>query len=94
MTVFAYLGELTLAVERDPTGPLVSVRLPGSDDEVSLCDAYDAVGPLALLHFADRRPAVELPVEYDDVDGVEVYQVTTAVGPLIFPARIVPVLPR
>ena len=88
----AYLGALTLQVEYDPEGPLVSVTLPGSEDEVSLNDARDPVGPLALQHFPDRRPAVELPVEYGDIDGVEVYLVTTTLGTLIFPAAIVPVL--
>ena len=90
----AYLGEMTLEALIDETGPLVYVRLPGTRLEVSVSDGYD-IGPLALVHDPEAPtwdPPV-LPVDYDDVDAVEVYRVTTELGDILFPASIVPVMP-
>lgn len=91
----AYLGEqaeTALPCEHDPGGWLLTMDLP-SGIELSLSDAYDGVGPLALRHYADGREPEEYPVWYDDVDGVEVYRITTPDGPLIVPARHVRVMP-
>ena len=91
----AYLGdqaETALLCERDLGGWLLTMDLP-SGIELSLSDAYDGVGPLALRHYPDSREPQEYPVCYDDVDCVEVYRITTPEGPLIVPARHVRVMP-
>lgn len=79
----AYLGdqaETALLCERDPGGWLLTMDLP-SGIELSLSDAYDGVGPLALRHYPDRREPQAYPVCYDDVDGVEVQDHDTQRAP-------------
>lgn len=90
----AYLGDLTLEAHLDKTGPQVYVQLPGTRLELTLSDSYDGIGPLALLHDpeAPTWEPPEFPVDYDDVDGVAVYRVTTHLGDILFPADIVPVM--
>lgn len=77
----------------DETGPLV-VMLLRSGAEVGISDAYGP-GPLALRHYphGSEEPAEKYEVEYDDVDGVEVYRIRTPEGPLLVPARLVPLDP-
>lgn len=60
----AHLGdqaETALPCERDPGGWLLTVDHP-SEIELSLSDAYDGVGPLALRHYSDGREPEEHPV--------------------------------
>lgn len=47
----------------------------------------------AWVRYPDDREPEAYPVWYDDVDGVEVYRITTPDGPLIVPARHVRVMP-
>jgi len=91
--VFAYLNGERLCAEQDQSAPLVFVQMPGSGADVSLCDAFDLVGPLALRHAEDGADTVEVAVEYGDLDGVAVYRVQLAEGELLFPSAIVPVRP-
>lgn len=51
----AYLGDpaqTVLHCAQDPGGRLLTVGFP-SGIELSLSDAYDGVGPLALRHYLD-----------------------------------------
>ena len=89
-TMFAYLDGQRLRVLTDATLPLVYVTLPASGTEVSLNEARDLVGPLAVRHSSSDVPAAELPVERDVLDGVAVYRVGTPEGELVFRAQDVP----
>jgi hypothetical protein len=82
------LGERRVPLRLDPCGRLVYVEL-ASGEAVSLSDANDAVGLVAMVHPAGDD-GDELPCRYVRLDGVEVVEVPTPDGPLLVPSALVP----
>ena len=82
------LGERRVPLRRDPAGWLVYVEL-ASGEAVSLSDANDEVGLVAMVHPADDDSEA-LACRYVRLDGVEVVEVPTPEGALLVPSALVP----
>jgi hypothetical protein len=82
------LGNRRVPLRLDPAGWLVYVEL-SSGEVVSLSDANDAVGLVAMVHpVGDDAEA--LACRYVRLDGVEVVEVPTPEGALLVPSALVP----
>ena len=82
------LGERRVPLRLDPAGWLVYVEL-SSGEVVSVSDANDAVGLMAMVHpCGDDGEALDCC--YVRLDGVEVVEVPTPEGALLVPSALVP----
>ena len=82
------LGERRVPLRLDPAGWLVYVELT-SGEVVSLSDANDAAGLVAMVHrCGDDGEALDC--RYVRLDGVEVVEVPTPDGALLVPSALVP----
>lgn len=82
------LGERRVPLRLDPDGWLVYVEL-ASGEAVSLSDANDEVGLVAMVHPADDDSQA-LACRYLRLDGVEIVEVPTPEGALLVPSALVP----
>ena len=85
------LGEARVPLRLDPDGWLVYVEL-ASGEAVSLSDANDEVGLVAMVHPADddSQPLACRYLRLDGVEVVEVVEVPTPEGALLVPSALVP----
>jgi hypothetical protein len=82
------LGGRRVPLRLDPAGWLVYVKL-SSGEVVSLSDANDAAGLIAMVHpSGDDGEAMDC--RYVRLDGVEVVEVPTPEGALLVPSALVP----
>jgi hypothetical protein len=82
------LGERRVPLRLDPSGWLVYVDL-SSGEVVSLSDANDAAGLVAMVH-PSGDDGEALACRYVRLDGVEVVEVPTPEGALLVPSDLVP----
>lgn len=82
------LGERRVPLRLDPAGWLVYVEL-SSGEVVSLSDANDAAGLVAMVHPCGDDGET-LDCRYVRLDGVEVVEVPTPEGALLVPSALVP----